>query len=90
MANLVASFNVVLPLFLLMIVGCFFKRRGIISASTIPSINRLTHLLFLPALLFKNVISCDLKSGLPWKIVLIAAVSSTVSFAISLFLSRKI
>lgn len=83
MADFLVSFRAVGPLFLLLALGWFFRRRALLDGTTMAKLSRLTHYVFLPALLLKNVLDCNLDAGLPWRIVLIAALSSTLSCLLS-------
>ena len=65
MADFLVSFRAVGPLFLLLTLGWFFRRRALLDEPTMAKLSRLTHYVFLPALLLKNVLDCDLDAGLP-------------------------
>ncbi len=60
--SLVVSFGVVAPLCLLVVLGMSLRKIGLIPAIAWGSINKLVFNLFLPALLFTNVIQSDLRS----------------------------
>lgn len=79
MDSFLVPLNAVGPLFLFLLLGWFLRRKGLLDASLVSGISRLTHYVFLPALLFKNVIDCDMSSGLRWDLVALAAVSSMLA-----------
>jgi len=60
--SLIVSFSVVAPLCLLVVLGMSLRKIGLIPAIAWGSINKLVFNLFLPALLFTNVIQSDLRS----------------------------
>lgn len=79
MENFLVSLNAVGPLFCFLVLGGFLRKRSMIDAQLIKRMNKITHYVFLPALLFKNIIDCDLSKSMRGDLVLIAAVSSTIS-----------
>ncbi|HAM63030.1 MAG TPA: hypothetical protein DCP62_05080 [Erysipelotrichaceae bacterium] len=60
--SLIVSFSVVAPLCLLVFLGMSLRKIQLIPASAWGSVNKLVFNLFLPALLFTNVIQSDLRS----------------------------
>jgi len=64
MENLILSLNVVMPLFLAMAAGYLLKQLRIIDDHTLTVMNGVCFKLFLPALLFYNIYSTDLKAVL--------------------------
>jgi len=64
MENLILSLNVVMPLFLAMATGYLMKQLGVLDDRTLVVMNGICFRLFLPALLFYNIYSTDLKSVL--------------------------
>ncbi len=63
MNNLILSANVVGPLFILLLVGNLLKRMGYFSTDAVNCINKLVYSLLIPANLFYNIYTCDLKSS---------------------------
>ena len=63
MENLILSFEVVAPLFLLLCVGFLLKRLHMISEKTEKELNNLVFRCFLPLLLFYNVYTTDLSTS---------------------------
>ncbi|MDF2685435.1 MAG: transporter [Clostridia bacterium] len=62
MENLILSFNVVLPLFLIMLLGYGLKNIELVDDKSLKVMNNLVFRIFLPLMLFKNVYKTDLKS----------------------------
>lgn len=58
--NLVFSLNATVPVFLLMILGTFFRRIGLLDEHTVKKLNQFVFKALLPALLFKDLSSADL------------------------------
>ena len=56
MENLILSFNVVAPLFLMMVLGYFLKYIKIFDQHTLDVMNKVVFKVFLPVLLFYNVL----------------------------------
>ena len=78
MEHLVVSFRVVAPLLILMAIGILIRRTGLIPEAGFRSANKLVLYVAIPALIAKNILTCDL-SGL-------ADVRFTVFLIVSLLL----
>ena len=72
MENLILAFNVVLPLFLEMALGYFTRRIGLVDESTLKKMNNYVFRVFLPILLFYNVVSTDLTTAFNGPLLLTA------------------
>ena len=72
MENLILAFNVVLPLFLEMALGYFTRRIGLVDESTLKKMNNYVFRVFLPILLFYNVVSTDLSTAFNGPLLLTA------------------
>ncbi len=72
MENLILAFNVVLPLFLEMALGYFTRRIGLVDAPTLKKMNNYVFRVFLPILLFYNVMSTDLSTAFNGPLLLTA------------------
>lgn len=79
MGNFLVSFNAVGPLFCFLVLGRFLRKRRMLDLQTMSRINKITHYVFLPALLFKNIIDCDISSSMRIDLIIIAALSSAIS-----------
>lgn len=55
MVNFMISLNVILPIFLMMIMGVIIKKVGLISDSSVKSMNKIIAQVFLPFLVFLNI-----------------------------------
>ena len=69
MENMVISLNAVLPLFLIIALGCAAKQLHILSDDAARQANGLCFKLFMAPLLFYNVYSTDLASSYSWSSV---------------------
>lgn len=82
MENLILSFNVVLPLFLMMILGYGIKKINMFDEVTLKSMNSITFKIFLPTLLFYNVYKTDLSGVFNPQLISFAAISIIITFSI--------
>lgn len=82
MENLLVSFNVVAPLFLLLAVGVLLQRLGMISPQTENQMNNLVFRCFLPLLLFHNITTAQTGNLNP-RLLLFSAASVLVMFGLS-------
>ena len=55
MENLKLSFEVILPLFLMMALGYFIKHIKLVDDACLKKLNNITFRVFLPLLLFNNI-----------------------------------
>lgn len=60
MDSLLISLNAVAPLFLFLALGYLLRRWELLDSSAISRVSRLTHYVFLPALLFQNIVDSGL------------------------------
>ena len=75
MENLVLSFNVVLPLFLMMLLGFGLKFIKLVDDSSLKILNNLVFRVFLPMMLFINVYRTNLKSVFNLKLTVFTILS---------------
>jgi predicted permease len=55
MANFLISFNVVFPIFLMMLLGFVLRRAKIVGETTVKQVNNVIFRVFLPLMIFKNI-----------------------------------
>lgn len=55
MQNLLISFNVVFPIFIMMFLGFFLKEKNFLSEKTLDELNKVTFRFFLSSMLFLNI-----------------------------------
>ena len=84
MENMVISLNAVLPLFLIIALGCAAKQLHILSDDAARQANGLCFQLFMAPLLFYNVYSTDLASAYSWKLLVFCVVGTLAEFAFGL------
>ncbi len=63
MDSLIVSFNAIVPTFLMIAVGMFVKRIGILQDDSLPQINNLVFRVLLPQMLFMNIYTSDIRSA---------------------------
>ena len=90
MENLILSFNVVAPLFLMMVLGYFLKYIKIFDQHTLDVMNKVVFKVFLPVLLFYNVYTTDLETVFDGKLILFAVSGVVILFLILLLFIPKI
>nr|WP_106059050.1 AEC family transporter [Clostridium vincentii] len=90
MENLIISINVVLPLFLIISLGYFFRKINLFDDHTLKVMNNLTFKSFLPILIFFNIYNADLSSGIDFKLIIFAVMSIVSIFLVMTFIIPKI
>lgn len=77
---MILSFNVVLPLFLMIVLGDSLKRIRVYDEHTISGVNQLVFKVFLPLLLFINIYQTDVTGVFDLKLMLVAVLGVLGSF----------
>ncbi|WP_195251246.1 AEC family transporter [Romboutsia sp. 1001713B170207_170306_H8] len=90
MNNLILSFNVVSPLFLVMSLGYYLKHIKLLDLKTLNSMNTICFKVFLPLLLFYNVYKSDIKSSFNLNLILFSVISVIILFLFLLIVIPKI
>lgn len=85
--NLEFSLNATVPVFLLMVLGTFFRKIGLLDEHSVKKLNQFVFKALLPALLFKDLASADLGSIWDTKFVLFCFFSTLCCITIAAFLS---
>ena len=86
MENLILSFNVVAPLFFMMVLGYFLKYIKMYDQHTLDVMNKVVFKVFLPVLLFYNVYTTDLGTAFDIKLILYAASGVLILFFLLCFI----
>ena len=84
------SLNVMLPVFLLIVLGIFLRKIGLLPRSLAEGMNTLCFKCFLPVLLFNNVRKSDFCSHLEWHLIAYAVGTVLVFFLLNLYLVPKL
>lgn len=79
MEQLIVSFNAVVPLFIMMVLGYYASRTGLLSSGTVKEMNRYVFRVLFPVLVFYNIYQADLSGGINFKLLLFAG-SSIIIF----------
>lgn len=77
---MILSFNVVLPLFLMIVLGYSLKRIRVYDEHTISGVNQLIFKVFLPLLLFINIYQTNVTGVFDLKLMLVAVLGVLGSF----------
>lgn len=93
MNNFVLAFKVVFPLFASMMLGYIVKELDIVKKPTIEGINKLVFKVFLPLMLFSNIIHTDINKDVKpdimiFSVIIVLAIYSLV-FIVMLFLEKE-
>ena len=88
--NLIIAFNVVFPMFVLLAVGYLMKRIGLLGADLAGGINRLIFNLFIPVMIFKNIIDADFATAFSWRLLAYSVAGTTFLFIVSMLLIPRL
>ena len=87
MQNLAITFNIVAPVFLIVFLGIFLKKIGLIHDAFTKACSKLVFLVALPALLFIQIATTDFGTVLNPKQIVFAYAGVMASFAFSWLIS---
>ncbi len=90
MQNLILSLEIVLPLFIVMVVGFVCKKLGVVTEDFARKINGLVFRVFLPVLLCKNIYTSSLESLSNISVFVYAFIGIFVMFVSLLFVVPKL
>ena len=82
MSNLIYSLNATMPVFLVMVVGYFLRRIGMLNEEYIKVSNKFNFKVTLPCLLLLNMMDCDIKNTFDGKYVLYCALSTIICITV--------
>ena len=93
MENFIYSINATFPVFFVMIIGYFLKRCDILDEHFAEKANKFNFKVTLPALLFQDIATTDMRTNFDLKFVLFCAIVTSICFwglwGISKFLIQK-
>lgn len=89
MAELSVTLNIMLPMLILLVLGCFLRQIGWLKSETASAMNKLVFKLFLPVLLFNNMRSMSASGEPDVKYLLFLFASIGLIFLLAFFLVPK-
>lgn len=72
MQNFLISFNVVFPIFLMMVLGFSLKKLSIMNDTTVKQMNNVIFRVFLPVMIFKNIYESEFSQAFNPKLIIFA------------------
>ena len=75
--------NAVVPIFLIMALGCLARHLGAIKREDVPKFNRLLFRYFMPVMLFYNIYTSDLSGAVQPKLLIFAAGGVLLEYALA-------
>lgn len=90
MDNLIISFNVVFPMFVLLAVGYLLFKIGLLGHELAAGINKIIFNLFIPVLIFKNITEADLSAVLNWKLIAYSVAGTTLIFVLAMIIVPRL
>lgn len=82
MQNFLISFEVIFPIFLLMVLGFFLRRINILGDGTVKQLNNSIFRVFLPVMVFKNIYESEIAEVFDLKMILFGALSVLCCIAV--------
>ncbi|NLE25650.1 MAG: hypothetical protein GX625_09980, partial [Clostridiaceae bacterium] len=75
MQYLILSFNVIFPIFFMLVLGYLMRELKLVAESGFKMFSRATFYIFIPALLFINIYKSDLSNSLNVKLIIYAIIT---------------
>ena len=88
MENFIFSLNVTLPIFIIILVGGFLRRLGLLTEGFTTVADRFVFKIALPVQLFRDIATMDIRADFSGKFVLFCIGATTFMFAVCWFLGR--
>ena len=88
MENLIFSLNATLPIFLTMLLGLLFRYLGLMNADFVAKLNRFVFVAAIPALVFRDISSVDVRKSWDGGFVLFCFLATLVSITVIALLAR--
>ncbi len=93
MDNLILSFTVIMPIFIMMVLGYGLKEVKIFDIETIKKLNKAIFKMFLPALIFYNVYTSEIAEVFNLQLILYSIISiiivTAIAFVVIMFLEKE-
>ena len=84
MQSLMIALEVVLPLFLMLVVGYIIKLSKLMNETTVKQVNKSIFRIFLPLLVFKNIYNTDISQSFNSRLLLYTVIGVLLQFLIAL------
>ncbi len=82
MQNFLISFNVVFPIFILMMTGMLMKKINLVNETTVKQMNAVVFKIFLPTMIFKNVYESEISDIFNARLLVFSVVCVLICIAI--------
>lgn len=90
MANFILTCNMVIPVFLVMVVGYICRQAKMVSAENVSAMNKLVFKIFLPISLAKSLMTLDPNADINYSVMLYCAVGVIVTFAAAIIIVPRL
>lgn len=82
-------FDIVIPVFILMVLGWLCRRTGLLEESSAAALNRFVYYIAVPALMFTSTAVVDIESVLQWNFIAVYLGGSAVAIMVAFLGWRK-
>lgn len=86
MANFVLTCNMVIPVFLVMVVGYVCRQLKMVTAENVSAMNKLVFKIFLPVSLAKSLMTLDPSADINYSVMLYCAVGVVATFILAILI----
>ena len=86
MANFILTCNMVIPVFLVMVVGYVCRQLKMVSAENVSAMNKLVFKIFLPVSLAKSLMTLDPNADISYSVMLYCALGVIATFILAILI----
>ncbi len=90
MQNLIVTVNMVMPVFLVMVVGYICRRINMVSDANVSAMNKLVFKLFLPISLAKSLITLDRNADINYSVMLYCMAGVAAAFILGILIVPRL
>ena len=90
MENFILTCNMVIPVFLVMVVGYICRQAKMVSAENVSAMNKLVFKIFLPISLAKSLMTLDPDANINYSVMLYCAVGVIITFAAAIIIVPRL
>jgi len=90
LSNFIISLEAVLPMFILMVIGFFVRKKRLMEPEEIKKLNHMVFIVFFPAMMFHNLYGTEIQESFNLKLIVFAVVSIALIYTGSVLVTLAI
>ncbi len=90
LSNFIISLEAVLPMFILMVIGFFVRKKRLMEPAEIKKLNHMVFIVFFPAMMFHNLYGTEIEDSFNFRLIVFAVVSLALIYTGSVLVTLAI